>query len=140
MNVVIDASAAVGLVLALPGTEIFTPLLEQAVLVTAPDLYIAEVGNAIWKYRKADLLPMERCELLLEQVVSLPDRIESSSALYLEAFALACRHLHPVYDALYLILARRTNATILTMDRRLAALAGQLEIKVIIPSRNIPET
>jgi predicted nucleic acid-binding protein len=140
MNVVIDASAAVGLVLALPGTESFTPLLEQAVLVTAPDLYIAEVGNAIWKYRKADLLPMERCELLLEQVVSLPDRIESSSALYQEAFALACRHLHPVYDALYLILARRTNATILTMDRRLAALAGQLEIKVIIPSRNIPET
>ena len=43
MNIVIDASAAVGLVLALPGTEIFTPLLEQAALVTAPDLYIAEV-------------------------------------------------------------------------------------------------
>lgn len=135
MNVVIDASAAVGLVLALPGTEIFEPLLEEAALVTAPDLYIAEVGNAIWKYRKADLLTMERCELLLEQAVSLPDRIESSSALYQEAFALACRHLHPVYDAIYLILARRTNATILTMDRRLAVLAGQLEIKAIITSK-----
>ncbi len=135
MNVVIDASAAVGLVLAFPDTEIFTPLLEQAALVTAPDLYIAEVSNAIWKYRKADFLPMERCELRLEQAVSLPDRIESSSALYQEAFALACRHLHPVYDAIYLILARRTNATILTMDRRLAVLAAQLEIKVIITSK-----
>ncbi len=135
MNIVIDASAAVGLVLALPGTEIFTPLLEQAALVTAPDLYIAEVSNAIWKYRKGDLLPLERCELILEQAISLPDRIESSSAFYQEAFALACRHLHPVYDTIYLILARRTNATILTMDRRLAALAGQLEIKVIIPSK-----
>lgn len=133
MNVVIDASAAIGVVLALPGTEIFTPLLEEGALVTAPDLYVAEISNAIWKYRKADLLPLERCELLLEQAISLPDRIESSSALYQESFALACRHLNPVYDALYLILARRTNATILTMDRRLAALAGLLEIKVVIP-------
>lgn len=135
MNIVIDASAAVGLVLALPGTEMFAPLLEEAALVTAPDLYIAEVGNVIWKYRKADLLTVERCELLLEQAVSLPDRIESSAALYQEAFTLASRHLHPVYDALYLILARRTNATILTLDHRLAALAGVLEIKVLISSK-----
>lgn len=133
MNVVIDASAAVGLVLSLPGSEAFKPLLEQANLVAAPDLFVAEIGNAIWKYRKADLIPMVRCELALEQAVSLPDRIESSAALHLEAFSLACRHLHPVYDALYLVLARRTNATLLTMDRRLAALAEQLEIDVIIP-------
>jgi predicted nucleic acid-binding protein len=133
MNVVIDASAAVGVVLALPGTEIFLPLLEGAAMVTAPDLYVAEISNALWKYRKADLLLLERCELLLEQAISLPDRIESSAALYQESFALACRHLHPVYDTLYLILARRINATILTMDRRLAALAGSLEIKVITP-------
>jgi predicted nucleic acid-binding protein len=135
MNVVIDASAAVGLVLALPGTEIFTPLLEQAALVSAPDLYVAEIGNAIWKYRKANLLSMEQCELALEQAINLPDRNETCSALYLEAFSLACHHLHPVYDALYLVLARRTNATILTLDRRLAALAGQLNIKVLIPPK-----
>lgn len=133
MNVVIDASAAVGLVLAMPGTESFTPLLEQAAFVAAPDLYVAEVGNALWKYRKANLLPMARCELALEQIVSLPDRFEPSSTLYIEAFALACRHLHPVYDALYLVLARRTNATILTMDRHLAALAEKLEIQIFIP-------
>lgn len=133
MNVVIDASAAVGLVLGMPGTEIFTPFLEQATVVSAPDLYVAEVANAIWKYHKADLIPMARCEQILEQAVSLPDRFESSSTLCLEAFALACRHLHPVYDALYLVLARRNNASILTMDRRLAALAGQLEIAVVTP-------
>ncbi|MDA3903823.1 MAG: type II toxin-antitoxin system VapC family toxin [Desulfuromusa sp.] len=133
MNVVIDASAAVGLVLAMPGTESFTPLLEQAAFVAAPDLYVAEVGNAMWKYRKANLLPMARCELALEQIISLPDRFEPSSTLYIEAFALACRHLHPVCDVLYLVLARRTNATILTMDRRLAALAEKLEIQIFIP-------
>ena len=131
MNVVIDASAAVGLVLAVPGSEAFAVPLERAALVITPDLYVAEVCNALWKYRRAELIPMERGEQALEQILSLPDRIESSSALYLEAFALACRHLHPVYDALYLVLARRNDATLLTLDKRLATLAGQLEIDVI---------
>ena len=134
MNVVIDASAAIGIVLAVPGAEVFSASLEQAALVTAPDLFIVEVSNTLWKYRKAELLPMARCEQALEQAMSLPDRIESSDALHLEAFALSCRHLHPVYDTLYLVLARRNNATLLTLDRRLAALAGKLEIEVIIPA------
>lgn len=135
MNVVIDASAAVGVVLALPGAEIFSEPLEQAALVTAPDLYVAEVGNAFWKYRKADLIPMARCEEALEQALNLPDRLEPSSVLHLEAFALACRHRHPFYDALYLVTARRLNAVVLTMDRRLATLAGQLGIDVVIPMK-----
>ena len=131
MNIVIDASAAVGLVLAMPGTENFSATLEQAALVIAPDLFVAEVCNAFWKYRKAELLPMERCEQALEHALSLPDRIELSNTLHLEAFSLSCRHLHPVYDALYLVLARRNNAVIVTLDRRLAALAGRLEIGVV---------
>jgi len=131
MNIVIDASAAVGLVLDMPGTEIFTLPLEQASLVSAPDLFIAETCNAIWKYRKAEILSIERSAKALEQALHLPDCIEPANSLYLEAFALSCRHLHPVYDTLYLVLARRNNAAILTLDRRLASLARRLEIEVI---------
>jgi predicted nucleic acid-binding protein len=134
MNIVIDASAAVGLVFAMPGTENFAASLEQAALVVAPDIFVAEVANAVWKYRKADLVSRERCELVLEQALCLPDRIEPAMDLYVEAFALACRHLHPVYDALYIVLARRNNAVILTLDRRLATLAGSLEIEAIVPA------
>jgi predicted nucleic acid-binding protein len=134
MNVVIDASAAVGLVLAHPAAEIFFSPLEQAALVTAPDLFVPEICNALWKYRKADLLTMTRCESALEHAISLPDRLESSTHLHLESFALSCRYLHPVYDALYLVLARRTNAVIITLDHRLASLAGKLEIETICPS------
>jgi predicted nucleic acid-binding protein len=133
MNIVLDASAAIGLVLAAPGAEEFSAPLEQASLVTVPDLYIAETCNTLWKYRKAELLTMERCECALEQALALPDRIESSNALYTEAFSLSCRYLHPVYDTLYLVLARRNNALLLTLDRRLAALAEKLEIRVLIP-------
>lgn len=133
MSIVIDASAAVGIVLAIPGAAMFAGPLDSAELVMVPDLFTAEVCNAFWKYRKADLLPLERCEQALEQALELPDHLESSTALHREAFALAVRHLHPVYDTLYLVLARRNNATILTMDRRLAVLARKLEIEVVIP-------
>ncbi|MET0230124.1 MAG: hypothetical protein ABW186_04240 [Rhodanobacteraceae bacterium] len=37
---------------------------------------------------------------------------------------------HPVYDALYLITARRTSSTLLTLDKALAELAGKLDIAV----------
>jgi predicted nucleic acid-binding protein len=133
MNIVIDASAAVGVVLAMPGAEAFRPLLERADFVIAPDFFVAEVGNALWKYRKANLVPMAECQQALEQAVALADRLEPCDTLHVEAFALACRHLHPVYDALYLVLARRNNAVILTMDRRLAALSTQLEIETVLP-------
>jgi len=131
MNIVIDASAAVSLVLGMPASEIFFAPLDEAELVMAPDLFIAEVCNAIWKYRKADLLPMDRCENALGNALNLPDQLESSLGLHREAFALAVRHIHPVYDALYLVLARRNNAAILTLDHRLAELARKLEIDII---------
>lgn len=131
MNIVIDASAAVAVVLDMPGSEILFATLEEAELVLAPDLFVAEVCNAIWKYRKADLLPMTRCEKALEHALQLPDTFESSMELHREAFALAVRHIHPVYDALYLVLARRNNAAIVTLDHRLAELARKLEIEII---------
>jgi len=134
MSYVIDASAAVGVTLALPAADVFVEPLELAGLVMAPDLFVAEVCNAIWKYRKADLLSADCCERALDRALDFPDIFESSSGLYREAFALSVRHLHPVYDTLYLVLARRNDATLLTMDRRLAELAQQLEIKVIIPA------
>jgi predicted nucleic acid-binding protein len=135
MTLVLDASAAVAITLATPGAELFTESLEQATAVLAPDLFTAEVCNAFWKYRRADLLTMERCEQALEHALALPDLLEASSTLHREAFTLAVRHNHPVYDALYLVLARRNNATLLTLDKRLTNLAYDLEIQVISPQR-----
>jgi len=133
MTIVIDASAAVAVALAMPGSDAFQPLLEQADMVIAPELYIAEVCNAFWKYRKADLLAADQCEQALENALGLADQLEPALDLHREAFALAVRHLHPMYDALYLVLARRHNATLLTLDRRMAELARKLEIEVVIP-------
>ncbi|MCT4364708.1 MAG: type II toxin-antitoxin system VapC family toxin [Synechococcaceae cyanobacterium MAG-AL1] len=56
----------------------------------------------------------------------LVDQIEPDRHLQVEALALACHLNHPVYDCLYLALARREAATLLTADRRLQSLAAQV--------------
>ncbi len=130
MIAVLDASAAVGVVLCQPRAERLMEPLEAASLVLAPDLFVSEVCNVFWKYRKADLLDQEQADRALSRSLALTDRLEPAFASYQEAFALAVRHQHPFYDALYLVVARRNNALLLTLDQRLAALATTLDIEV----------
>lgn len=56
MTVVLDASAAIAVVLGTRQAEQFIPQLERADLVMAPDIFIAEVCNVLWKYRRTDML------------------------------------------------------------------------------------
>ena len=57
---------------------------------------------------------------------ALVDRVEPDRHLQAEALALAIHLQHPVYDCLYLALARREAATLITTDRRLQWLAEQV--------------
>jgi predicted nucleic acid-binding protein len=131
MIVVLDASAAVGIVIGTTSVDTFGSIIANADLVIAPDLFTAEVCNAFWKYGKAGQLTTDACKNGVGRALALTDRLESSHTLHGEAFALALRYSHPVYDTLYLVLARRNSATLLTMDRRLAELARNLELDVI---------
>jgi len=126
---VLDASAAIELILSRSAASELSQLISEAELVLAPDLYIAEVANALWKHANAsgDFVPYQE---LLDDAIALPDDIVSSASLYREAFALSSKHQHPVCDALYLVVARRNSGTILTVDRRLRSLASTLQIAV----------
>jgi predicted nucleic acid-binding protein len=62
----------------------------------------------------------------LAAAAELIDHIEPDRHLQVEALALACHLNHPVYDCLYLALARREAAAVLTADKRLMALAEQV--------------
>jgi predicted nucleic acid-binding protein len=63
---------------------------------------------------------------LLADAADLVDQIETDRHLQVEALALACHLNHPVYDCLYLALARREAAFLLTADQRLQRLADQV--------------
>jgi len=63
---------------------------------------------------------------LLRTTAELVDHLEPDRSLQAEALALAIRLNHPVYDCLYLALARREAATLVSCDQRLLRLAEQV--------------
>ncbi len=131
MIVVIDARAALELVLRRDAHQAIGEKVGQADRVIAPGLFCAEVSNAIWKYHIFGQLPLDRAEELLDIAQSIPDELEDDRVLYREAFALACLTQQSVYDMLYLVLARRNNGMLLTMDQQLKRTAQNHSIRFV---------
>ncbi len=131
MIAVLDASVAIEVVLQREKAEKFVSSIAEADWVITPNLFIAEVTNVFWKYQKFANLPFLVCEKGIEQAISLPDNFITEQDLYREAFKLACNLNHSVYDMLYLVIARRNNATLLTLDQKLLQTASKCSIEVV---------
>ena len=129
-DLVLDASAALEAILGRPHAEQVLDLVECATLVRAPDLFAAEVGNALWKHVRAGDLDLGQAQVALRAAHDIIDLMVPSEELIEEALATAAVHDHPVYDALYLVTARRTGATVCTLDRRLATLLEATRVPV----------
>ncbi|MBU9211625.1 type II toxin-antitoxin system VapC family toxin [Burkholderia multivorans] len=92
-------------------------------VVLAPDLMLAESANVLLrKQRRGELSSGEVVEII-EAIASLPVRIEPHAPLLVAAFSLADTHDLTVYDALYLALAERHGARLMTCDDQLDRVA-----------------
>jgi predicted nucleic acid-binding protein len=132
LQLVLDASAALEAVLRRPKAAAVLDRIEEATVVRAPELYAAEVANALWKHVTAGDLDVDGAQAALQATLDLVDLMVPSSELAEEALAAAVAFDHPVYDALYLATARRTGATVCTLDRRLAALLEATRVPVTL--------
>jgi predicted nucleic acid-binding protein len=89
-------------------------------------LMLTEVAHALWTLQRSGSLGGLDPQLLLADARELPDLIAPDRDLQLEALALACHLDHPVYNCLYLVLARREAAMLMTADQRLQQLADRV--------------
>jgi predicted nucleic acid-binding protein len=111
------------------------PLFERAVAARqeidalAPTLVLAELGNALWKYVRAGLLDVDEACAVVASVSGRLDPVPDSELIE-TAQRLSAELDHPVYDCLYLALARRENVPLITADRRLASRAEALGLAV----------
>ena len=112
MTLVIDASAAYGLLVG----DRLDDIVEGNSELLAPDLIVAELLNARWKiYRSGRHAPeVDSILALLEHV-----RIMPSLPFAHIAAQLSERLSHPIYDCLYVALARQENVKLLTSDAHL---------------------
>ncbi len=112
---IVDASVAVKIVVREEGTEKARALI-AAGPVSAPDLLLVEVANAMWsKVRRGDLAS---ADFNLGSLTSLFPDLVPSADLFEQAFGLALELQHPVYDCLYLALAIERDSQLVTADTR----------------------
>jgi predicted nucleic acid-binding protein len=106
--------------------------IDQADLIIAPAMFTAEVANALWKYVRAGELTVAEAVDMLRAASSMCNRLEPlGDEAAVAALEGAAREDHPVYDLIYLELARREGAALATADRRLARLAEASGIEVV---------
>jgi predicted nucleic acid-binding protein len=125
--IVADASAAVNLILRTERAPAIIAQLERSSLVLAPMLFHSEIANTLWKYVRAGRLDKDVALTRYEEAAGLVDSFEPDEQLATEALSAAIRYDHPVYDLLYVVLARRYGCKVLTEDRRLATLIRAID-------------
>ncbi len=131
MIIILDASAAIEIVLQRENGKRLLHHIEDAEWIMAPGLFISEVTNVFWKYYKFGDLSMEQCENAIDFSMSLPDEYSDDKSLYREAFSLGCLVGKPVYDMFYLVLARHNNGYLMTLDKTLIDIARNNSIRII---------
>lgn len=128
-RVVLDASAALRVVMGMDEDGSLVAALRSAALVIAPGIYVSEVANGLRGYVKARALDRSEAVRRFEEALDLLDDLVADRELGVEALAESIRCGHPAYDLVYAVLARRTAAAVLSRDRRLLRLLPSLGVE-----------
>ena len=136
-QVVIDASVAAkwflppsGEPLAVEAMRLLAGYAEGRFRFAVPDLFWAECGNILWKAVRQGRWSRSVAEKATLALRGRSFPTTSSLDLLEEAFSIAATFDRTVYDSLYVALAVRLKADMVTADERLAnALAAHLPVK-----------
>jgi predicted nucleic acid-binding protein len=131
MIIVLDSNAAIAIVLQQVRGIHFQKLIDSSEKVIASEFFRIEVANVIRKYYKSNYIKREQCNELLELAEGLVDEFVPIAGNNLEALNEAIRLDYSVYDMLYLTIARRTGALLLTIDHPLLMIAKKEGISIV---------
>ena len=92
----------------------------------APELFLAESANAIWKSVRRGLRTLDEGVQIFENLMETPVEIHRHRDLLTAALDIALRRGLTVYDSLYVALAVREVLPLFTADRRLGAAVEDL--------------
>lgn len=123
--IIVDASVIAAAFFQEEHAEAARALLVAGCKLHAPDLIYSEVANVIWKRHQRSEIDGDEAGQLLGDVMRLPLYITPSDRLVDAALCLAIATGRSVYDCLYLALAVKHKAFMVSADRRLVrSLAG----------------
>lgn len=115
---VVDANVAIKWYLPEIHDEAARRLLATEHTLLAPDLIFSECGNILWKRVRAGQITREEAQEVLESLGNLELEVSPSWPLVIPAMEIACQADRSVYDSLYLALAIREAAVMVTADEK----------------------
>ena len=120
MRLVVDASVAVKWVVAEEGSDAADRLLASGEDLYAPRLMASEIANALWRKARMGEIERGRAGVLVDAISEMPVHWSADETICAAAVRLAVALDRPVYDCVYLALAHRVDAQLVTADARFA--------------------
>ena len=120
MRVVVDASVAVKWLVAEEDSDAANRLLTDGDDLYAPRLMVSEVANTLWRKARLGEIERDQVGVLMTAVSEIPVRWCEDETVCADAVRLALTLERPVYDFMYLALAQRHGARMVTADERFA--------------------
>ena len=130
MTTVIDVSGVMEILLQKEKAEKFDNVLGKSTFVIAPDLYISELTNTLWKYCNKKIYSENECMEFIQDGMDYIDRFINCKDIWQEAFSEGINHKHSIYDMFYMVTARRNGGTLITGDSALAAICKKCRVEV----------
>ena len=128
MKLVVDASVALKWLVPEEDSDVADRLFTQNHEIHAPRLLVSEVADVLWcKATLQGLINLQEAEVRLESLSSRTIIWETDEMVGVDALRIAAALNHPAYDCVYLALARRIDATLVTADERFMNLVVSTE-------------
>lgn len=132
MILVIDANVGLKWFIEESRSPAARKILDKGASFIAPDIFIPEICNVVWKKVKNQEIIAEQGQAIVSNVPMVLDHIVPSSEVAKRAFALAVQFNHPVYDCLYLALAERESISLVTDDAKLVTVAKKARLARLV--------
>jgi predicted nucleic acid-binding protein len=126
----IDVCGAMEILLRKEKADKFGEILQEAELIIAPDLYISELTNTLWKYHRTNILTKDECVQYIQDGINYVDKFITSKELWQEALSEGIHNNHSVYDMFYMVVARRNGGILITNDSVLATICKNNNIQL----------
>jgi len=120
-EIVVDASVALCWFAREEETAAANRLIAGQAALVAPSLLLLEFASGLWKKARRSEIAGDLVEVGMREIRRFVPQIVDYADFADSALALARELDHSIYDCVYLALARRREASFVTLDRRFVA-------------------
>jgi len=128
MEIVLDASAIMAVIVKEPERDLIIQLTQNAVMVS-PNMVSYEIANALTKMMKKKIIEKERMINAFNFFKKIP--IKTIEINMEKALEIAWEYKIYAYDACYLESAKRLNLPLLTFDENMIKVGKELGVNIL---------